>query len=230
MQDAPSPESDTPLEPDAAVATVTDPAAVAVLLSADARRWLLPFLARASTIGDAAARLGEHPNSVHYRVKRWLGFGLLQVAGEERRGGRALRLYRSVADAFFVPHEASATEDLAAMLRETNDPYLDALYAGLAASARAISPRWGVQISRRPGPDGAGRVELAAATGPGAPFDPRAAGAPAAFERFVRLELDFADARAFQLELLELLRRYERRKGAQAYLSYLALAPLPPEG
>ncbi len=139
MQAPPSPEH---------VHVVADEAAAQVLLGAEARRWFAPFLARTSSVSAAAKLLGEKPNSVLYRVKRWRELGLLEVQREEARRGRTLKLYRSVADAFFVPHGVSSSETLVELLHHTNAPYLDTLYRGLVSAARTLSPDWGVQVFR----------------------------------------------------------------------------------
>ncbi|MER3553247.1 MAG: hypothetical protein C4331_02530 [Meiothermus sp.] len=60
------------------------------------------------------------------------------------------------------------------------------------------------------------------------PFNVRAPEAPAAVNLWHRLCLDFADAKAFQAELLELLLRYDRKKGGQPYLVHLGSVPLKP--
>lgn len=212
MQAPPSPER---------VYIVTDEAAARVLLDAGARRWFAPFLARTSSVSAVAKLLGKKPNSVLYRVKRWHALGLLEVQREEKHRGRTVKLYRSVADAFFVPHRASSSKDLVELLRDTNAPYLRALYRGVVSAGRALSPDWGVQVFR----SGA-EVKLGAASAPGDVYDPRDSQSPAALEQFTHLRLDFEDAKAFQLELLNLLEKYGQKQGGQSYLSYLALAPL----
>ena len=200
---------------------VTDEAAARVLLDAEARRWFVPFLAQSSSISAAARTLGEKPNSVLYRVKRWLELGLLEVAREELRKGRTVKHYRSTSDAFFIPHSASSSETLVELLRDTNAPYLDTLYQSVVSAARALSSDWGVQLSRV-----GTTVKVSAAVAPGEVYDPLNRESPAVLEQFTRLQLDFEDAKAFQLELLNLLKNYGRKQGAQRYVSYLALAPL----
>lgn len=212
MQDLPS-SKDT--------CVVTREAAAAVLLDAEARRWFIPFFAQTSSVSDAAKVLGEKPNSVLYRVRRWLELGLLQVEREELRRGRQVRYYRSTADAFFVPQRASSTEDFVALLEYTNTPFLETLYRNVVAAVASLSPDWGVQFSRTD----AG-ICIVAASEPGTILDPSPQDSPAVFGQFTRLRLDFEDAKTFQRELSELLDRYTHKEGGQAYLSYLALAPL----
>lgn len=211
MQDVFSPE----------VMVVTDKAAAQVLLDADARRWLAPFLAQASSVGAAAEALGEKPNSVLYRVNRWSELGLLRVEYQELRRGRQVKFYRSVADTFFVPHSASSTDGLVELLQTVNAPYLEALYRSVVSSGHSLSPTWGVQFSWT-----GTEIMIEAATAPGRVFDPTGSESPAVLEQFIQLQLDFKDAKAFQAELLGLLDRYKKKEGAQTYLGYLALAPL----
>lgn len=58
------------------------------------------------------------------------------------------------------------------------------------------------------------------------PFNVRSAEAPAVVNLWQRLCLNFEDATAFQGELLELLLRYDRKKGSHPYLVHLGSIPL----
>ncbi|MEM7734937.1 MAG: hypothetical protein AAF267_04030 [Deinococcota bacterium] len=202
------------------VHTVTDQRAAKSLLDSDERRWFVPFLGQACTVSAAADQLGEKPNSVLYRVKRWLASGLLVVDHEEQRTGRTIKHYRAVADGFFVPFDASNEVGLLELMWYTNKPYLDDLFNGMVGSASHLSDTWGVQISKV-----GEAVRVEAALSAGEVFNPRDARIPAVFEQFATLKLSFEDAKVMQQELLELLNKYRAKQGEQTYLSYLALTP-----
>jgi hypothetical protein len=206
------------------VHTVTDQRAAKSPLDSDERRWFVPFLGQACTVSAAADQLGEKPNSVLYRVKRWLTSGLLAIDHEEQRAGRTIKHYRAVADGFFVPFEASLEVGLLELMWYTNKPYLDDLFSGMVGSASHLSETWGVQISKV-----GEAVRVEAALSAGHVFNPKDDHIPAVFEQFATLKLSFEDAKMMQQELLELHRRYRAKQGEQTYLSYLALTPTAPK-
>ena len=72
--------------------------AARVLADASKRRYLSPFLGRTRRLTEAARELGVSPARLAYWVRRFLALGLLKQVG---------RGYRSTAEAYFVPFEAS---------------------------------------------------------------------------------------------------------------------------
>ena len=59
----------------------------------------------------AARELDCKVNALHYRVRTFLDAGLLKIVREEKRAGLPVKVYRSVADAFFIPFELSQHTD-----------------------------------------------------------------------------------------------------------------------
>jgi len=55
-------------------------------------------LARDLTVSQAAEETGSTLNSTYARVQRYLRLGLLKVVREVQRGGRAVKVYRPIAD------------------------------------------------------------------------------------------------------------------------------------
>lgn len=84
----------------------------------DLSNFFMPFLARGETVAGAARALGCKVNAMHYRARTLLDAGLLEVVREERRAGLPVKVYRSVADAFFVPFELSRHADREAHMTE----------------------------------------------------------------------------------------------------------------
>ena len=82
-----------------------------LLENPDISSFFTPFLAREQTITGAARELDCKVNAMHYRVRTFLGAGLLKVVREEKRAGLPVKVYRSVADAFFIPFELSHHTD-----------------------------------------------------------------------------------------------------------------------
>jgi hypothetical protein len=94
------------------------------------KTFFLPFLARERRIAEAAAEVGCSTNRMLYQVRTLLRCGLLQVLREEPRAGRAVRVYRSVHDAYFVPFAATPYDTLEQRLTVQGDP----IWAGLIAA------------------------------------------------------------------------------------------------
>lgn len=114
--------------------TVTDPVQARLLTDPRAKRYLRPFVARTLTLSEAAAEAGCALNAMHYRVGRFLDAGLLVVVGERRRAGRPIKLYRSSADAFDIPLEATPFADPEESLWTLLEPGFRTVARGLARS------------------------------------------------------------------------------------------------
>ena len=197
-----------------------------LLLGATTRAQLAPFLARARSVGEAATDTGEKPNTVFRRVRRFLDAGLLEVAEEVPRRGRPLRRYRAIADVFFVPFEASAAEDLEAALADREAWVASLLRRSVVRARREAIGVWGTRIYR----DVRGRVQVQMAVRPDADAEPPGPEGPAVLSAWRdALELDHPDAKALQRELVELLNRYQAKRGAQRYVIHLGLAPVSPD-
>ncbi|NHN54637.1 hypothetical protein G9U51_02430 [Calidifontibacter sp. DB0510] len=85
------------------VYVVRSPDAAAALADGRGLPYLAQYFTTARSIKEAADRLGEPLAKVHYWTRRWHELGLLEVVEERRRGGRPIRVYRTVAQLFEVP-------------------------------------------------------------------------------------------------------------------------------
>ena len=215
-------ESDRPAQP-ASVAIVREGAAAEALMDPLTLRHLAPFLGREASVTQAAAETGEKPNTTLRRIQRFIRLGLLEVASEKARGGRPVKLYRSVAAVFFVPFEATASETLEAALAE-RDGYWERLLRRNVVKARleSIGP-WGTRIYR----DDRGRLQVQTAVTPDANATTLEPSAPAVFSAWRdTVMLDFDDAKRLQHEMFELMQGYLKLAGAQRYVIRLAMAPV----
>lgn len=207
-------------------AVVRDERQARLLLDATTRAQLAPFLGRPRSVGEAAADTGEKSNTVFRRVRRFEAAGLVEVAETVPRRGRPLRRYRAIADVFFVPFEASAAEDLEAALADREAWVASLLRRSVVRARREAIGVWGTRIYR----DVRGRVQVQMAVRPDADADPPGPEGPAVLSAWRdALELDHHDAKALQRELLELLNRYQAKRGAQRYVIHLGLAPVSPD-
>ncbi len=190
-----------------------DPASPAARVLADAskRRYLSPFLGRTRRLTEAARELGVSPARLAYWVRRFLALGLLKRVG---------RGYRSTAEAYFVPFEASPaaglSEWLASELKDAHRGLLSA--AGRALEAEGYR---GLLVFRGPG----GSVTSALAR---APDDP---GPLAPFGVAATLYLTPGEAETLKKELTALWEAYadrtEPKTGRRPFRVYAFLSEDP---
>lgn len=202
---------------------VSRPEQLPFLLEPSQRRYLEPFVARERTIGQAAEEAGVQPNTLLYAVRRMLSCGLLTVARTQGRKGRAVKLYRSSADVFFLPHTALSQGGLEEAIAQVDLEGERLLRQNIVLSRSDRYPSWGFRMFRNP----QGLVFLNAGLDAERDLDWLALESPAAFSIWsTSVQLDFAEAKALQNELFALMDRYRRRQGGQTYVLRLGMAPL----
>lgn len=205
------------------VAVVRDPAAARWLLRPAGLRQIEPFLGVDRSVAEAAAVTFEKPNTVLRRVARLRQLGLIEVVETVRRAGRPVRRYRTTADVFFIPFEATGADDLEGAIAE-RDAYHERLLRRNVVRARTEAMgSWGTRVYR----DERGRLQVQTAVSPDANVTLLDDDMPAALSAWRdQLYLDYADAKALQRELFDLVLRYGRRRGAQRYVVHVGLAAI----
>ena len=204
---------------------VTHPEAARLLTDMTGLRYLEPFFRQPRTVGEAAAMLEVKPNSLLYRVRRFVELGLLTVASEEPRAGRAVKRYRTAADAFFVPFAATDASTPEAWLLRWERDLQDQLVQSALTNSEEPPSTWGLRIGL--GQDGLLNVYPASQDGRLVMFGLEADRAATLLGWNTGLYLDYPEAKAFQQELHDLIQKYYRKGGAQQYVLRIALAPLP---
>ena len=114
--------------------TVTDIGQARLLTEPISKEFFKPFLARERSASEAAAIMQCSLNTMLYRIKTLLRAGLLGVVRKEPRKGRAVKIYRSVYDAYFVPFSVTPY----ATLEERLEVQSIAIFAGLIRSYAAV--------------------------------------------------------------------------------------------
>ena len=198
-----------------------DPAAARWLVRPSSLHQLAPFLGATRTVGEAAALTGEKPNTVLKRTRRLQQLGLLECVERTPRAGRPVRRYRTSAEVFFVPFEATGADSLESALAE-RDAYWERLLRRNVVRARIEAMGvWGTRIYR----DERGRLQVQTAVSPDANATMLDPDMPAALSAWRdQVMLDHADAKAFQRELFDLVLKYQRSRGAQRYVVHVGLA------
>jgi hypothetical protein len=184
---------------------------------------LEPFLGRAVSVGQAARETGQKANTVLSRVRRMVEAGVLLECGSLPRRGRPIRLYRSSADAFFIPFDTTSAESLEAALAERESYWEKLLRENVVRARRERVGVWGTRIYR----DGKGRLQIQTALTPDRNFTTLDPDGPAVMSAWRdSVYLDFEDAKSLQRELFDLLKRYQQKEGAQRYILRLGMAPI----
>ena len=181
---------------------------------------LSPFLARERTISEVARSQGVPVSTQFRRVQRFVRLGLLEVSRTVRRNGKPTKLYRSVADSFFVPSEVS--EEPAVWSGTWNRYWDEEFDRSLTEACSEWFPRWGHQVWR----DAAGVLNISLVRRPFEPVDLLALDSPAVVATsHDALYLDFEDAKAMQREVDAIWRKYAAIGGSQRYLARIQLTP-----
>ena len=190
-----------------------------MLLEPKHARFIAPFLGRERLVAEVAREIGAPLSTTFRHVSRYCEVGILKVTREQTRKGRALKCYRTVADAFFIPNSLRATAHDAwlAKLEQAAKRGLEHAYGEHLAA-------WGELIFRNE----AGIFSTSLAKAPGYPVTSLGPDAPAMLTTaHDAVYLDFADAKRLQQDLHTLLETYAAKGGAQRYLLRLSLVPLP---
>ncbi len=180
------------------------------MLDSRQRAAFLPFLNREVSVSQAALEVSELPNTMLYRVRRWCRLGLLLKTRRVPHSKGSMCLYRSSANAYFIPHSATSAEDLVALARDIHAPLFTDFLQRYVGSGQALSDQWGVRFERQ---DLHWSVRPSKAVDDACePTDPEA---PPSLMEYVPLKLSVKQAKAMQLELWAVLERYVRQSTPQ---------------
>jgi hypothetical protein len=195
--------------------------AIEVMLDSRQRTAFLPFLGREVSVSQAAQEVSELPNTMLYRIKRWQRLGLLLETRKIQHQKGWMRLYRSSADAFFVPHSATKAEDLLALAIGIYTPLIANFLNAYVKSGERLSSDWGVRFERS-GNDWSVRPIKSADD----QCEPTDDDAPPSLLDLLEVQLSAKDAKSLQRELRALVEKYVHRnnKNAKPYQVMIGLA------
>lgn len=115
---------------------INDSEQAKLLTGPESFRHFTPFLARDCTVSQAAKEIGCHVDTMLYRVNAFLKADLLKVVGTEPRRGRPVKVYRSSADAYFIPFVVTPFEDIETVIKLQNQRNGDIIAHHLAKTIR----------------------------------------------------------------------------------------------
>jgi hypothetical protein len=182
-------------------------------------------------VKSVADELGVTLNAVHHRVRSLERAGLLRVAHLEPRRGRAVKHYVATAQGFFVPFTATTNEGFEAFASQQITPLFTRFLRLFVRSASSLVKNVEEVGFRLYESGGFVNMNL---TPQGRDFDLLegllAPDAPAVMASFTPMQLSNDDAKALQLELLELIGKYASRGGPHGYIVNIGLAPSDESG
>lgn len=107
-----------------------------LLSSPESLRFFEPFVARDCTVSQAAKEVKCKVDTMLYRVNLFVKTGLLKVVNQQARRGRSVKVYRSSADAYYIPFEITPFEDVEAFFQKSRKANDDILLPRFAQAVR----------------------------------------------------------------------------------------------
>lgn len=187
--------------------TVTDPQQAKLLTDPKVLAYFRPFVARDATASSAAAELGVDLNTMLYRIRTLTAAGLLRIVREVPRKGRAVKVYRSVYEAYFIPYESTPFATLEERL-------IEQLSAEVRQRARVQAKRMEKQgvYGQRLYRNEAGEVWTDSAGSAGSELDWLTPGADVSIDYWTDVLLTETEAQDLRATLYDVLKRFEGRK------------------
>lgn len=180
--------------------------AVAAFADTLRRRLVLYVAGCDRSVAELAQLTGVEIKRVHYHVTQLLSLGLIRVSGGHARAGRAIKRYRAIAEAFFIPDyvvDIDPWRILQVELKERLSEAMDQTRTGTLYSV-----------------DDQGMPRMT-------PVRDRAQKASIALERWHVLRLQKDDARQLTSEINRVFDAYLLRQDSTAppYFLHVAIAP-----
>jgi hypothetical protein len=195
-------------------------------------RYFLPFLARERSAAQVARELGVDAGSVGYRVRQMIQLNLIHETRSQKRAGRPIRYYRSVADRIFAPLSLtpiSGIRDLFALARAGSTASIEASLENAWLEIARVQ-QWGTHLYR-PAPDAAPNRDFVPENLTDSPLDfwdvvlsPRT---PPVWDQHAIVHLTRQEAKEVQRELSLIVDRYSHPQTEQRrepYVLQLAFA------
>lgn len=203
---------------------VTDARQAKLLVDRQQLDYLAPFVGREASATEAAAELRVDLDHMSARIRRLVAVGLLTVERVRPRRGRPVKLYRAVADEFFIPLDTLSFErDVFRSERWWHRRFLRSLTTALVRHLAGDRSDSGALVRR----DDSGHLALEPADGDGRPWDLRHRDAPVVVFEWHSLRLPPEAARRLQRDLLEVLTPYREHRGERGdeYVVGVLMAP-----
>ncbi len=125
--------------------------AIKMLHDSTYRNLIRFFMSQSNTIQAAAKHLGQSVQGTFNRVVRLEQQGFLEVIAEQPRAGKAIKVYRTTADDYFVPFAATNASGYAELIESELRPLQKRLLQSLEHHlAHEDALEWGFRLVRDP--------------------------------------------------------------------------------
>lgn len=210
--------------------TITDSRAAAFLVNAEHSQYFVPFLDRECTVKQLSEEIPCTPLQAYRAVELMEDLGLIAVVRKQSRRGKPIKVYRSVAQALFVPFKHAPHNSFQDMMVSRDNIWRDLLFHSLMAQFHEVADEARQELGLRFVRDG-GVPYVVQAVGSGENGRPglvahfRKPEAPAIRDDWRILKLTAEQAKELQQEFAALLDRYSRQQEGREYICRVALAP-----
>ena len=202
------------------------------MMTIDDWKRLAVFMEERS-LSEAAEKLSVSLSQLSYHVNKWLESGVLCVVREEKRAGRAVKIYRTTHQRFFIPFALTSSATVEEMMLDIARPVQDLALRETARILRQVGDGWGVLWQQS---EQAGGVVGSISPQPGSAAEDslevlKDQDGPTAYFNLAKLNLTHDSAKALQKDLLALHDKYQALQDdeAQPYIVQLGVTALSAE-
>lgn len=196
--------------------TITDAAAIALLVNIRAIRYLGPFLRRSHTLTSAAQSIHCSPSTMAYWLPRFVATGLVDHLRDQSRAGLRMPVYRAPARQLAVQYRDVPIDARVRLVDKGRMRVLNRFLDGLDESTATA---------------GTAMLGFAAKDREGFSIDMIETEEDLSVRHFtdgwMAMRLTEEDARELSVALEALLQRYVDRIGPRRYIVHAGLAPDP---
>jgi hypothetical protein len=174
---------------------ITDARTAGLFVKPHVAAYLAQFIGAETTVKQAATQTGTKLNVMAYWAARFLALGLTTVTRTERRGGSAVKHYRSVADEFVLAANLLEGLSSAELLQHIMARHYDHFSRNVAEAGLRLTPDWRLRLFRDAGGHGL-HLEPVLPEGSAPPGPP-----PRPLHDWAEVSLTAEDAASFRHEL-----------------------------
>lgn len=201
--------------------TLTHPRALELLLEAHTFTCLEMLLQKECTLSQLAQKTRLSAGSTLYRIQQLMAYGFVEVAHEEKRSGRAIKHYRTTAEAFYIPFAITSAETAESMCWRMVAPLFQHAMNALLKQARdQNTPLEKGGILFQKDPSGEAQIKMVSEN---LKSDYTRTASSAHHFHWETLHLTHEQARALNTEMMALLSKYQSPSGPHSYVVFSGL-------
>lgn len=211
--------------------TVTKKEVATLLTRNAALKYFTPFMQSEHSLSSAAKALGIQKTAMYYHLKKFLSMGILRCVRQEKRAGRASKIYKASSERYFIPFQLTGAETVEKLALASDYDLLKVFTHSWIKTSSRYYAQWGIWVFKNV----AGQIGTAISKEEPniqnffeRDLDPES---PAIVAAWMLPSLSFENAKRLQKDLIELYQRYYRESevtSEQQYLIHFGLTPFDP--